>query len=324
MSCVTLVVASFLLDLLIGDPQRPTHPVVLMGKAISLFERRFRPHCRGPRSERLAGGLLAAVVVAGAYCVSAMLVLAAYRLSVVVGVLLDMWMLHTTIAARALADAARAVYIPLAGGDLHLARQRLSMIVGRDTQDLPAEEIVRAAVETVAENTSDGVVAPLFFAFIGGAPLAMAYKAVNTLDSMVGYTDKRYIDFGRVSAKIDDLANYIPARISGVLLVAAAAVLGEDWRTAWHTMLRDRRKHPSPNSGLGEAAVAGALGVRLGGFNSYRGQRSFRDYLGDETEQLHPVHIGRAVKLMYGASVIALLVGCAVRASLLLYGRVAG
>jgi len=317
-----LVVAAFLLDLLIGDPPRPTHPVVLMGKAISLFEHRFRPHCRGPQSERLAGGVLAFAVVAGAYCVPAMLIWAAYRLSAVAGVLLDVWMLYTTIAARALANAARAVYIPLAGGDLHLARHRLGMIVGRDTQDLPAAEIVRAAVETVAENTSDGVVAPLLFAFIGGAPLAMAYKAVNTLDSMVGYTDERYIDFGRVSAKLDDLANYIPARVSGVLLVAAAAVLGEDWRRAWHTMLRDGRKHPSPNSGLGEAAVAGALGVRLGGFNSYRGQRSFRDYLGDETEQLQPVHIGRAVKLMYGSSVIALIAGCAIRAGLLLYERV--
>lgn len=312
-----LVAAAFAVDILVGDPPRRTHPVVLMGGAVSRLERRLRAVCRGgPRGERLAGAILTATVTIGAYCASWALLWAARRLSPATGVALEVWLLSTTIAARDLARAARAVYAPLSEGDLALARGRLGMIVGRDTDELGVGEIVRAAVETVAENTSDGVVAPLLYALVGGAPLAMAYKAVNTLDSMVGYKDERYIDFGRAAAKLDDSANYVPARIGCVCLVAAAAALGEDWREARRTLLRDGRKHPSPNSGLGEAAVAGALGVRLGGFNTYGGKTSFRDYLGDETQPLQPDHIMRSVRLMYCASVIMVVAGVAVAASL--------
>jgi adenosylcobinamide-phosphate synthase len=315
-----LVAFAFLIDMLVGDPPRPTHPVVIMGRAISLLERLLRPICGGSRSERVAGVILASVVTAGAYLASSALLRTAHRLSPVVWLLLNVWLLSTTLAGRGLSDAARAVYVPLISDDQYLARQRLSMIVGRDAQDLPVEEIVRATVETVAENTSDGVVAPLLFAFAGGAPLALAYKAVNTLDSMVGYRDARYVDFGWASARLDDLVNLVPARITGVLLVAAAAVLGEDWQRGWRVLLRDGRKHPSPNSGLGEAAMAGALRVRLGGLNTYKGQPSFRDYLGDELDRLEPMHIERAVKMMYGASSIAVVAGALVSAAILLGG----
>lgn len=315
------VVVAFMVDLLIGDPRRPTHPVVLMGQAIHELELILRPSSPGhgrddavnPRREKLMGALLAFVVVAAVYVVSKALLDAVYSLSPIAGGALHIWLLSTTLAARGLADAAGAVHAPLADGDIPQARRALSMIVGRDTCDLSTTEIVRAAVETVAENTSDGVAAPLVFGLIGGAPLALAYKAVNTLDSMVGYKDERYIDFGWASAKLDDVANCIPARITGLFLVAAALIAGKDWRRAWRVMRRDGRKHPSPNSGIGEAAVAGALGVRLGGFNSYRGVVSFRSYMGDEAEPLQPEHIVESVKLMYIASAMTMLTGVAIR-----------
>lgn len=314
-----LVAVAFLIDMLVGDPPRRTHPVVIMGRGISFLERIFRPACHDRHSERVGGIILAIVLTAGVYSVSRALLQAAGRVSPAVRLLLNVWLLSTTIAARGLFEAAQEVYAPLISGDYSLARKRLSMIVGRDTENLSCQEVVRATVETVAENTSDGVVAPLFYAFVGGAPLALAYKAVNTLDSMVGYKDTRYIHFGWASARLDDVVNFVPARLTGVLLWAAAAALGEDWRRAWRVLRRDGRRHPSPNAGIVEAGMAGALCVRLGGFNRYKGQLSFREYLGDDIERLEPNHIRRAVKLMHCTSFMAVIVGTAVYA----IGRVA-
>ncbi|MHB1127166.1 MAG: adenosylcobinamide-phosphate synthase CbiB, partial [Bacillota bacterium] len=236
-------------------------------------------------------------------------IMLAVKIHPIIGGLVNIWLMSTTLATRSLAGAARAVGQPLIRGDLFTAREKLAMIVGRDTAELSEGEIVRGTVETVAENTSDGVVAPLFYLFLGGAPLAMAYKAINTLDSMVGYRNERYLNFGWAGARLDDMANYLPARLTAVLLSLAAVIGPGKPARGLQTLLRDGRRHPSPNSGYPEAAVAGVLGVRLGGYNSYHGRSSFREYIGEDLTPLRAVHIGQAVKLMYIAAVLAAAVG---------------
>jgi len=217
-------------------------------------------------------------------------------------------LIYTTLATHSLFSESFAVLRALREGDLEGARRSLAMIVGRDTDHLDEAGIVRAVVETVAENASDAVVAPLFYAFLGGAPLALAYKAVNTLDSMFGYKDERFLHFGWASAKLDDLANYVPARLTGALMVLAAWHLRMDWRAAWRVMVRDGRKNPSPNSGIPEAAAAGALGVQLGGINFYFGKPSAKEMIGDRVKELEREDITRAHRLMIACSLLALAV----------------
>lgn len=310
------VAIAYFLDLLLGDPARITHPVTVMGRVISGLERIFRPFCHTARSERLAGTVLAVAVTGGAYAATAVALRLAGWLHPYLGIALSAWLISTTIAVRGLAEAAMEISRWLGRGDLKEARRALARVVGRDTESLEEPEIVRGAVETVAENTTDGVVAPLFYALLGGAPLAMAYRAINTLDSMVGYRDERYLHLGWASARLDDLANYLPARVTGLLLVAAAALLGLDWNRAWRTWRSDAARHPSPNSGIPEAVMAGALGVRLGGLNYYRGKPSFRAYLGTPEKPLEPPIIKDAVGLMYLASFLAVTAGLAIRRGL--------
>ncbi len=309
MALTAQVAVAYLLDLLLGDPAWIIHPVTVMGRVISGLERFFRPYCPTAGSQRLAGMVLAVAVTGGAYAATAVVVRLAGRLHPYLGIALSVWLISTTISVRGLAEAGREVYRWLENGNLQGARLALARVVGRDTGSLDGPEIVRGAVETVAENTTDGVVSPLFYALLGGAPLAMAYKAVNTLDSMVGYRDERYLHLGWASARLDDLANYFPARITGILLVAAAALQGLDWKRAWRTWRSDAARHPSPNSGIPEAAMAGALGVRLGGTNYYRGRPSFRAYLGTPEQPLEPPVIKKAVGLMYLAAFLAVAAG---------------
>jgi adenosylcobinamide-phosphate synthase len=305
------VLLAFGIDLLVGDPPRRSHPVVIIGKTIEFLEPVLRPitHLASDKNskgmERLMGSVLTVTVTVGSFLACRWAIDLLNSVSPTLGGLLSLWLLSTTIAARDLREAAYKVYYPVAEGDLESARDNLQMIVGRDTGNLGVHEIVRGAVETVAENTSDGVIAPLFYGFLGGAPLAMAYKAVNTLDSMVGYKNEKYLNFGWASAKLDDLANYVPARITGTLLVIASFILGFDCKRAAETIRRSAYKHPSPNSGVCEAAVAGALGVRLGGLNFYGGEPSFRSYIGEPVDSLEPRHIRDAVRLMYLASALA-------------------
>ena len=223
------------------------------------------------------------------------------------GKALSIWLIYTTLAARGLAGAAKEVYSALVKGDLAEARRKVGWIVGRDTDKMDDRSVTRATVETVAENIVDGIISPMFYALIGGAPLAMAYRAVNTLDSMLGYKNERYIDFGRASARLDDLANYIPARLTGCLLAAAFLFEDASRKTDGHNP--GFRRHPSPNSGIPEAAVAGSLGIRLGGLNYYQGRESFRAYMGEDLVPLKPVHILQTVKLMYLTSVLMVLAG---------------
>lgn len=308
-----IVLGAFLLDLLAGDPPWLPHPACFFGWVIAAYERLVRRFAREPLA-LLAGGILLAVLLpAGTYIVTAQGLEMLYRWHHAAGFFIEVYLVATTIAVRGLGAAAEAVRQALVTGDLPLARKQVAALVGRDTATLDAQGVVRAAVESVAENTVDAVVAPLFYAFIGGAPLALAYRAVNTLDSMVGYRNERYRYLGWASARLDDLANFLPARLAGGLFVLATVLLGGDWRRVWRTICRDGRKHPSPNSGISEAAVAGFLGVRLGGPATYQGIPSFRPYLGEALGELQPEDIATAVRLLYLVALLALVVGLGLR-----------
>ncbi len=293
-----LTALAFFVDLAVGDPRSFPHPVVLMGKVIAFLDRTLWPRFRPGFGRRAAGVLLVLVLVGGSYAATAALVAIVFRLSEAAGVLVEVWIIGTALAGRSLVEAGLAVLRPLRAGDLPAARRAVGMIVGRDTDELDQSEVCRAAVESLAENTSDGIVSPVFWAVIGGAPLTMAFKAVSTLDSMVGYKDERYLDFGWASARLDDLANFLPARITGGLLVASARLMGLKWRDAVRIGRRDAAKHPSPNAGVPEAVVAGALGVRLGGVNRYSGRPSFRAHLGDPGRPVGPDHLLLTIRLV--------------------------
>jgi adenosylcobinamide-phosphate synthase len=302
------IAIAFLFDVLLGDPPFLPHPVVAMGKAIAQGERWLR---RWIGQERLAGALLALGLVLVTYLLTWGILSIAGRLHPLFEDLLGVYLIYTTLSLRGLTEEARHVHGALSAGDLERARLELGQIVGRDTQDLSEGEVVRGAVESVAENTVDGVLSPLFYAFLGGAPLALAYKAVNTLDSMVGYKNERYLRLGWASARLDDLANWIPARLAGLLIPLAAGRCGMGGKESWRMRRRYGRLHPSPNSGLPEAAVAGALGVQLGGESRYQGRPSRKPLLGDPSRALEVGDITRALRLLWATALLALMAGLA-------------
>ncbi|WP_366924626.1 adenosylcobinamide-phosphate synthase CbiB [Metallumcola ferriviriculae] len=305
-----IFIGAYLLDLAIGDPRTLPHPVVIMGAVITRGERLLRRVSPTAAAERLAGAVLTVSLVTGVFLTAWLGFKALYQLNFWLGAAANLWFLSTTIAIKGLADAALTVYRYLLKGDLVEARRAVGMVVGRDTQQLTAAEVSRAAVETVAENLVDGVVAPLFYGAIGGTPLALAYKAVNTLDSMIGYKNEKHLHFGRWAAKLDDAVNYIPARITACLLLAGIFMSNRDTRSAFRIMKRDSSKHPSPNGGIPESLVAGALGIQLGGKNYYFGQANFRATMGDRTREITPDDIRVTVRLVRLAS--AVFVGLAV------------
>ncbi|MRN51847.1 adenosylcobinamide-phosphate synthase CbiB [Paenibacillus monticola] len=298
MTVSLILLAAYVIDRIVGDPRRLPHPVIGMGKAIHAVEQLIRRFFTRPQSLRVAGILLPLIVVGGAWLLTAVLLWLLSLVSPWLVWLAEAWLISTTIASKGLKDAGMAVYIELHKGDLPAARRALGMIVGRDTTTLSSPEIVRGTVETVAENIVDAIISPLFYALLGGAPLAMAYRAVNTLDSMVGYKNEKYRDLGWASARLDDVANLIPARIAALLLALCACLLQLDWRRSLRTVRRDAHRHPSPNSGYPESAVAGALGIRLGGENVYHGVASFRAYMGEPLRPLEPEDIIRTSRLM--------------------------
>ncbi len=293
---------AFFIDLWIGDPPKLPHPVIWMGKAIEKGEKGLRKYTTGEKSERVAGILLVLFIVGSSFIITALLLQLFGMIHQWLSWLLGIWLISTTIAIKGLADEGRKIYRLLEDRNIEEARKQVGYIVGRDTNQLDESEIVRATVETVAENIVDAVVSPIFYAIIGGPALAMAYRSANTLDSMCGYKNKKYRYFGWASARFDDILNFIPARITGILLVIAAWLLRLNAKHAYHIWRRDAKKHPSPNSGIPEAVVAGALGVRLGGINVYFGQPKKRAYLGQVESPLQTIHIKQTVSLLYVTS----------------------
>lgn len=312
MVSLSAIIAGYLLDLLLGDPQGWPHPVRWIGNLINLVQAKVREYCRTENALFWGGLALWSIVVGTTYLASwaVLTLLASFPL---LHWLAEVVMIYTLLATKCLNDAAMSVYHALKGGSLSDSRTQLSYIVGRDTSQLEPDQITRAAVETVAENSVDGVIAPLFFLFIGGAPLAMAYKAVNTLDSMVGYKTPKYRSIGFFSARIDDVANWIPARISWLLLTLAAALSGMNYQRALRIGWRDRYQHKSPNCAWSEATVAGALGVQLGGPNVYFGEMVDKPWLGDLHREIETEDIRRTIRLMYLASASALVIFSIVR-----------
>lgn len=300
-----VLTAGFLLDHLLGDPPTWPHPVRWLGHSILVGERLLRSGW----SERLAGGLLLLGITAlagGSVWIIMYLTNLFHPLAAAV---LAVGLIGSGLAARNLGQEAQAVLACCQEGKWEQARQRLSALVGRDTQDLPPEEIYRACIESVAENTCDGVVAPLLYAALGGPVALWIYKAINTLDSMVGYRNERYRLFGWASARADDLANWVPARCTWLLLSAAALLAGQRAGAALRLGCRDGRKHPSPNAGWSEAAMAGALGVRLGGPSTYQGELVVKPYLGEACEPLTPAKVQQAIQLLQVASWLVLVAG---------------
>jgi adenosylcobinamide-phosphate synthase len=298
------VLLAFILDLFLGDPQFVPHPIRWMGRAISHWEPRFRSRGTCLRKD---GMVFTAVMVMTTWCLSLILMKTAHAFSPWAGGMLEIVMIYFCLATRSLQEAARAVGKDLRRHDLAAARRSVAMIVGRETDRLNEEGVSRATVETIAENLVDGIIAPLFYAVIGGAPLALTYKMVNTLDSMIGYKNERYRDFGRTAARLDDVANWLPARLTVPLVALAAAFLNGRWQSALALAKRDGQKHTSPNAGLSEAAFAGTLAIRLGGPNRYHGTMVSKPWIGAEFNPVRTVDIDRACDLMLLTAVLALL-----------------
>ena len=315
MMTVWAVLGGFVLDALFGDPAWLPHPVVYMGKAISKLEKFLRPRLpKTPQGELLGGAIVAFCLPVGTFLLTGLVCWGTARLHPLLGLAVQMFWCGQALAARGLVQESTNVYKELKKPDLPGARKAVSRIVGRDTVELTAEGVTKAAVETVAENASDGVIAPLLYMLIGGAPLALTYKAINTMDSMLGYKNEKYLYFGRVPAKLDDVANYIPSRLAALLWVAAAAFTHNDAKGAWKIWRRDRRNHASPNSAQTESACAGALGVQLAGPAYYFGEYYAKPTIGDALRPIEPEDILRANQMMYVASSFALAWGCAFRA----------
>lgn len=297
------LIIGFLLDLLIGDPMGWPHIVRGFGALIAGLEKLLYPM----KNKHLAGDILVVLVLFICTVIPVILVYFTYRWSPFAYLVLESLLCWQILAVKSLKVESRKVYTALEESDLEKARQEVSMIVGRDTESLDEAGVTRAAVETVAENASDGVGAPLFYMMLGGAALGCFYKAANTMDSMVGYQNERYLDFGRCAAKLDDVLNFIPARLSAWIMIFSAKLCGMDHRNAKRIYLRDRRNHASPNSAHTEAVMAGALGLRLAGDAWYFGKLHKKPYIGDETHPIEPKDILRSHRILYAMAVIFLL-----------------
>ncbi|EJN56659.1 Cobalamin biosynthesis protein CbiB [Loigolactobacillus coryniformis subsp. coryniformis CECT 5711] len=309
---ISMIGLAFVLDLLLGDPYSWPHPVKVMGQAIAAYVKKFDQTTRSARQLFWLGVLLWFVIVGGTAIIAGAIMGLTQRwfwLHYVVGV----YLCYTTLSIRGLAHEGRKIQKSLQAQRLTQARQQVGMIVGRDTQQLSAEAVCKATIETIAENTSDGVIAPLFYLFIGGPVLGLVYKAVNTLDSMVGYRNQKYRNIGRFSAQLDDIFNWLPARLTWLFLLAASWLLRLNSRGAWQIGRRDRRQHLSPNSALSESVVAGALDLRLGGPHQYFGERVDKPFIGrTDARPASSADIGTTNRMLYVSAILGLLffAGC--------------
>jgi len=310
----------FCLDLLLGDPHWAPHPVRAIGALIAGLEKGLRRLFPKSSAGELTGGVVLVVLTLAIPTGLTVLLLWACRLvNPWLALAVESLLSYQLLATKSLAADSRKVYDALKTGDLDKARYAVSMIVGRDTASLDEAGVARAAVETVAENASDGVIAPLIFLAIGGAPLGMFYKAANTMDSMVGYKNDKYLYFGRAAAKFDDILNFFPARIAGVLMCLGSTAAGYDGKNAWRVFKRDRKNHKSPNSAHTEAACAGALQLRLAGPNFYFGKLVEKPYIGDDQRPIEALDILRSGRILYATAFFALLLFCGVPLLILLF-----
>ena len=313
------LILGFCLDLIVGDPHWMPHPIVFIGKLIDLTEKAMRKlFPKTVRGENAAGAAIWLIVVTVSAGIPLLILWLSYGASRWLGLLLETIMCAQILATKSLKMESMKVYDALKTGDLEKARYAVSMIVGRDTQRLDEAGVARAAVETVAENTSDGIIAPMLFLAIGGAPLGFFYKAVNTMDSMLGYVEQPYKNVGLVPAKMDDLFNYIPARLSALLMLGAGTLLGMDGKNGWKIFRRDRYHHASPNSAQTESVCAGLLGLRLAGDAWYHGVLHKKKFIGDACREIEPEDIPRACRLLYATAIISLAVFAAVKFLILL------
>ncbi|MDT8717355.1 cobalamin biosynthesis protein [Clostridium sp. 19966] len=294
------VLIAIIIDLMLGDPSWLPHPVIFIGKLIKLIENRARAKAKSDSELKFFGGIMVIIVTLTCFLLPAILLFITWRVKALFHVV-NIIILWTTIAARCLRDESMKVYYALEKEDIAEARKFTSYIVGRETKDLDEKQLVRATVETIAENASDGVIAPIFYAFIGGAPLAMLYKGVNTMDSMVGYINKPYMHIGFFPAKTDDVFNFIPARITGLFMCITAPLFGGSILKSIKIMLRDRKNHKSPNCAYPEAAAAGILEVQLGGNNIYFGKVVEKPTIGDKLRELRKEDIEITNKIMFAA-----------------------
>ncbi len=313
------LVLGFILDLIIGDPHGLYHPIRLVGNLIGLLEKHMNKKSDSPDRQMVMGWLMALIVITLSSGIPLLLLLLAYRIHPVCGLVLETVMCWQLLATKSLKDESMKVYRKLKKHDLQGSRHAVSMIVGRDTEVLDETGVTKAAVETVAENTSDGVIAPMFYMAIGGAFLGWMYKSINTMDSMVAYKNDRYLYFGRIPAYLDDIANYIPARLAGLLMVLASFLVRLDGTHAFAIFKRDRYNHASPNSAQTEAVMAGALNVQLAGDAWYFGELHKKKTIGDDIRPVEAEDIVRANKLLYGTAVVSLVIFTLVKYLILMF-----
>ena len=307
------IVIGFMIDCLLGDPYQLPHPIRWIGNLIARLDKALYKENDSDTVKWFKGIVVVIVVLISSTICPALILLPAYSCHFVLGMIVESVMCYYLIAPRCLKDESMKVYLALKKDDVEEARKAVSMIVGRDTDLLDQEGITKAAVETVAENTSDGVTAPLMYMGIGGSVPGFFYKAANTMDSMLGYKNEKYLYFGRCAARLDDLLNYIPARITALIMIMAAPFCGLNGKNALKIWKRDRRKHESPNSAQTEAVCAGALGVRLAGDAYYFGKFHHKETIGDDTRKIEPEDIRRANRLMYVTTIMVLMMSVMIR-----------
>ena len=311
MNKLTLVIKiwiAYVLDLIFGDPQNIIHPVQIIGKMINIGEKSLleKKYKSDRKYKFFAGMILNITVISLTYGIT-YLIRRTSENSIILTVA-EIYLMYTVFSINSLAREGNRVYNILKEGNIEKARKDLSYLVSRDTGTMDEKMIIRSTMETISENTVDGIVAPMMYMFLGGLPLSMTYKAINTFDSMVGYKNEKYMDFGKFSAKLDDVANFIPARVTVILIVISAMILGYDYKNSLKIFIRDRKNHSSPNSGHAEAGVAGALGVQFGGRVSYFGKEVDKPVIGDKIKDFELEDIKKNIKIMYAASFLSLVV----------------
>ena len=307
MTFVIKIWIAYVLDLIFGDPQNIIHPVQIIGKMIDIGEKSLlgKKYKSDRKYKFFAGMILNITVISLTYGITYLI----HRTSEnsIIFTVAEIYLMYTVFSINSLAREGNRVYNILKEGNIERARKDLSYLVSRDTETMDEKMIIRSTMETISENTVDGIVAPMMYMFLGGLPLSMTYKAINTFDSMVGYKNEKYMDFGKFSAKLDDVANFIPARMAGILIVIASMILGYDYKNSLKMFIRDRKNHSSPNSGHAEAGVAGALGVQFGGRISYFGKEVDKPVIGDKTNDFELEDIKKNIKIMYAASFLSLV-----------------